>query len=328
MSILTPGSKCTLCNLIDFLPFTCTLCKLIYCKEHIQSPLHKCLESTSEATTSSSSNLKPGKLNRGKIKCNLKECQNESIESLSGYIEELRSNNDIAKKINCEGCLKSFCIKHRSQISHSCSKPLIENSRYDSFLKRQLKAKEIINKQFPEFKNRIIPKPPPSKDIIKKELKSNKLPSTSSSSVVELDKLNSENTISNKIINNEISKTMIMTKTKTKTKDDKLWDINLKKLRMTSESLINKEIKIDNSLKITFFEWIIDIEQNKLNKLNFKNGKWLLENNQSNLKFNKNWINSEIPIGKLFDLLIEKGKIKRSLNKDDPAQVSFRNNHK
>ncbi|WWC86739.1 uncharacterized protein L201_001617 [Kwoniella dendrophila CBS 6074] len=317
MSIISQGSKCTLCSLVDFLPFTCQECSLVYCKEHISSPLHQCLIKSLEGSTSYS---KPGKLNRGKKLCGFSGCERESIESIAGI--GLSGKEEIAKEIRCTGCQRAYCVEHRLQISHNCTAPLDHNVRHDAFLERRLKAKALISKQFPEYKDRIIPKPPPGKDVDIRQKLESKDPSNTASTSLHTQKQSQTTISSSEASSPNIPQPKVVEvqvepiKPKAKSKAEKLWDIHLKKIRMTSEPLNKGSSTLSESIERVFFEWQIDLTQNKV-----KNWKVIGKSDIKTEKPNRAWVSHDMPIGKILDLIIERGQVKRSSNNNDPTQT-------
>ncbi|WWC59636.1 uncharacterized protein I303_102195 [Kwoniella dejecticola CBS 10117] len=401
MSILTPGSRCTLCPLVDFLPYTCPSCNLVYCRKHIQSPLHQCIEASLQASTSTS-NGRPGKLDRGKRLCGFKGCQRESIESIAGYVADDPSsgtgtgavteggnegsaagvgkskgkgggkgeNEDIlaiAKQVRCAGCGVSFCVEHRSQSTHECPAPLDHNVRHDAFLEPRQKAREVVARQFPEYKDRVIAKPPPAKDVIRRDpatagetqARTQAQTQTQTQTQAQTPKQNissalgssslqaeasghgeaSQNSVrssASQEVGQAITATAISdptltpsqpalrtninantnTKPKIKSKDERLWDIHLKKIRIPAEPLL-KNARMDSTTQRVFFEWTIDLSMRYCKAWVFRIGKWAGEGVG---KFERSWVDQETPVGKIMDILIERGKVKRPVNMNDPTQ--------
>lgn len=117
------GSHCSVqeCSLLDFLPFTCTACLQIYCKEHRFSDAHNCsawskldktvifckkcnqiLQEEQLLSEHLESNCTIGiYLQQKSPECNLENCTNKSF-------------------INCKYCNLSYCILHRHLQDHKC----------------------------------------------------------------------------------------------------------------------------------------------------------------------------------------------------------------
>ena len=102
------GKHCSFqtCNRLDFLPIKCDHCELFYCKEHSNFMHHKC-EEYKEVKRDHQVIADFGPLN--KFKCSLENC-------LAKEMVEFR----------CEFCEFNFCMRHRVQIDHQCSK-LVKN---------------------------------------------------------------------------------------------------------------------------------------------------------------------------------------------------------
>lgn len=88
------------CNQLDFLPFQCIHCKLTFCKEHFPVAHHECSNAPNN-TIDDTSAVKSPSLYR----CSFKDC-----------------NAGELTPIICAECTGQFCLKHRHQVDHSCSK--------------------------------------------------------------------------------------------------------------------------------------------------------------------------------------------------------------
>ncbi|KAK6903557.1 hypothetical protein I203_107062 [Kwoniella mangroviensis CBS 8507] len=300
MSILSPGSKCHLCSLVDFLPFICPTCNLVYCQQHISSNLHTCTQQQLDQNTSID---RPGNLERGKTICEMKGCDRESIESIGGFVAE-GEGEGIAREVRCRGCGGAYCVEHRSQSTHSCTAPLDHNVRHDAFLERRDKAREIISQRFPDFRDRVIPKPPPGKDVVKTQSVKTQTQRKEDNRTTELSKSSSGSGSGEGICQDNAAVDQL--KPKIKSKADRLWDIHLKKIRMTAEPLL-KLARNDSMTERVFFEWTMDLMQIQENVRKWKeSGKW------SGGKLERGWVDCDMPIGKMLDLITGRGKIKRS----------------
>ncbi|OCF77110.1 hypothetical protein I204_02820 [Kwoniella mangroviensis CBS 8886] len=300
MSILSPGSKCHLCSLVDFLPFICPTCNLVYCQQHISSNLHTCTQQQLDQNTSID---RPGKLERGKTICEMKGCDRESMESIGGFVAE-GEGEGIAREVRCRGCGGAYCVEHRSQSTHSCTAPLDHNVRHDAFLERRDKAREIISQRFPDFRDRVIPKPPPGKDVVKTQSVKTQTQRKEDNRTTELSKSSSGSGSGEGICQDNAAVDQL--KPKIKSKADRLWDIHLKKIRMTAEPLL-KLARNDSMTERVFFEWTMDLMQIQENVRKWKeSGKW------SGGRLERGWVDCDMPIGKMLDLIIGRGKIKRS----------------
>nr|CAD7195087.1 unnamed protein product [Timema douglasi]CAD7405332.1 unnamed protein product [Timema poppensis] len=100
MELPNIGQQCALngCEQLDFLPFPCAHCKLLFCKEHCQPDSHACsLANTATLITSAASSLS--------YVCSQPDCSSSSPVEMT-----------------CPVCEKHFCLQHRY---HTCK----DNSR-------------------------------------------------------------------------------------------------------------------------------------------------------------------------------------------------------
>ncbi|WVQ79904.1 hypothetical protein IAT38_002004 [Cryptococcus sp. DSM 104549] len=288
MSILSPGTRCTSCPLVDFLPFTCPSCQQAFCRSHIQT--HGC-------TDDAGPSVALGKLDRGKKRCEVEGCERESIESVAGVNgrQGEEGGDGIAREVRCSGCGGAYCTRHRAQTSHSCTAPLEHNARHDAFLARRAKAREIIAQHFPEQADRVVPKPPPPKDVVRKRPPSpERLPPSLQPQPVA-------------------AATDGAGAKKTKTKAEKLWDLHLRKVRSSATRLGIGSTVLDEERR--FFEWGVDLDGVKVKGWQEK-GKW-------EGKLERAWVGLEMPVGKLLDLIIAQAKVARPKSDDSSQALSI-----
>ncbi len=94
------GEHCSICNRIDFLPFTCSECKLFFCKDHFKSFEHKCI-----VIKQSSKFIKKSIIDNNKcIECGKKL-----------YVTK------------CKDCNSITCMDHRFSDQHKCVKEVNNN---------------------------------------------------------------------------------------------------------------------------------------------------------------------------------------------------------
>lgn len=89
------GKKCAVleCKQLDFLPFTCTYCQIIFCKDHYTSDKHACTQDTTE----------PNK---------------EVTEPVKQYTCKYGGCSTLNPvEMCCPVCKKHFCLQHRH---HGC----------------------------------------------------------------------------------------------------------------------------------------------------------------------------------------------------------------
>lgn len=127
--------------------------------------------------------------------------------------------------------------RHRAQTAHSCTAPLDFNVRQDALIERRAKAKEVMAEKFPQYKDRVIPKRPPQKDIIKARPKSpDRLPPSlqPASSPVQP---HPESVVVEKPV---------------KTRAQKLRELEVRKLKSLARPL-DPKLRVDGDRR--FFEW-------------------------------------------------------------------------
>ncbi|WVQ98226.1 hypothetical protein IAU59_005349 [Kwoniella sp. CBS 9459] len=332
MSILAPGARCSSCSLVDFLPLTCQYCILPFCSDHIGS--HRCLAGVDDDDEAgpSTSTRGIGKLNRGKKACALAGCERESIESIAGLADSSDGDGDpgdterekesIAREVRCRGCGGAYCVSHRSQASHSCSAPLDHNARHDAFLVRREKARELIAQRFPEHAGKVVPKPPPQKDVVRTKpvMDSSKSSSVGENGVKTITSTGDAGPAASTALS--ATPTSISTstptqtpepKTKVKTKADKLWDIHLRKIRSSAEPLLRGSRVSENEAR-RFFECTVDMSQDKV-----KVRSWL-KSGKIDGKAERVWVLDIMPVGKIMDLMIAQSRTPRPSTKD-PSQA-------
>jgi len=145
------GKHCSIksCNLLDFLPFNCDICKKVFCKDHYEYEKHDCKEAFTRdvqvpvcplcnkpipvrknqiadvvvgAHIDQDCQSLPAKNKRKTFKhrCSMRGCkQNEMIE------------------VKCPKCHLNFCLRHRHEKDHQCevtlkSNKLVVNQRASS----------------------------------------------------------------------------------------------------------------------------------------------------------------------------------------------------
>nr|XP_031860696.1 uncharacterized protein CI109_003739 [Kwoniella shandongensis]KAA5527768.1 hypothetical protein CI109_003739 [Kwoniella shandongensis] len=235
----------------------------------------------------------------------------ESVAGLSGGSGDGDGDDEererIAKEVRCEGCGGGFCVAHRAQTSHSCSAPLIHEKRYDAFLSRRTQAQEILAQHFPEQVGRVIPKPPPGREVIKKRPKS---PERSPPSVQAT--LSSSSTSGLSTSNENATAQTSSASKKPKTKAEKLWEIQIRKIKMGAKPLSPTGSGSVADDEKRFFEWGVDLERKGVKGWK-DGGKWTG-------KVERVWIGVNTPVGKVMDLIIAQAKVPRPKS-DDPAQA-------
>ncbi|WVQ75823.1 hypothetical protein IAR50_005456 [Cryptococcus sp. DSM 104548] len=283
MSMVTPGTRCSSCTTVDFLPLLCSQCHLPFCQHHIYFHM-PCASQT--ATSSETFDAEVGKLDRGVGICEVGGCGRESIESIGGFTKETGMDGVIAREVRCPGCGGSFCTTHRAQTSHSCSGPLQHNVRHDAYLARRSQAADLISHNFPGHKERdsVRGKMPVQKDV--ERLPPKREETLPPSLQPPPDPPQEE---------------PALPKEKVKTKADKLWDIHIRKVRSSATRLgLGGEVPQEEK---RYFEWAVDVKGKGVEGWK-KEGKWLGKPIRS-------WVPLDTPLGKVMDLVITQTKTPR-----------------
>jgi len=187
------------------------------------------------------------------------------------------------------------------------------NARQDAFLDRKAKAQKIIAEKFPTIsKSRIINPLPPQKDVIKSRPKSpERLPPSLQPTPLS-------------------SAPPASVQGKTKSKAEKMYEIELRKLRSLAQPL---EAKMRSDGERRFFQWSLgsreEVEQ-------WRKGQMLGKEK----KMNKVWVpavsrvldehlpssradEKTTPVGKILDLMMTQSKIPRSISQDSSQVCPF-----
>jgi hypothetical protein len=118
------------------------------------------------------------------------------------------------------------------------------NTRQDALAERRSKAKALIAQNFPQYKDKVIPKPPPQKDVIKVRPKSpDRLP-PSLQPTVKVDPTSGQAT--------GVSTTESGPERATRTKAEKLRELEVRKIKSLAKPL-DPKMRVDGERR--FFEW-------------------------------------------------------------------------
>ncbi|KAF9562131.1 hypothetical protein CPC08DRAFT_706851 [Agrocybe pediades] len=128
------GAHCSLpsCNVLDFLPITCS-CSKTFCSNHISPELHHCpLLNQTSPNPSTSDNPLP--------RCCFKECHKLALESRT------TDGNH-----TCTACRQNFCVDHRFPDVHNCvsTKPNPTSVPTSGFSARQPPTVRMASKKPP-----------------------------------------------------------------------------------------------------------------------------------------------------------------------------------
>ena len=116
------------CRQLDYLSIGCTGCSQAFCKDHFPFDNHQCSRKYLK---------KSGKRDYFGVKgygCSLGECKNRELT-----------------EVICEFCENNFCLEHRHQVDHSCSK--LENPSQRMAATRE-HVQAIVNKSATSSKSK------------------------------------------------------------------------------------------------------------------------------------------------------------------------------
>lgn len=136
MEFPSAGIRCALkvCKQLDFLPFTCEHCKLIFCKEHFHIASHSCSQFVDNVATRIEKSTS--------YRCSQSSCDQTSPVEMP-----------------CVACRKHFCLAHRY---HGClelseEKKLEEMKKWEApkqnFLDAKAEVDRVINEKLKKSKN-------------------------------------------------------------------------------------------------------------------------------------------------------------------------------
>ena len=143
--------------------------------------------------------------------------------------------------------------RHRSQVAHECSAPLDFNERQEAAVQRKSRAQEVLARTMPGFTGRVIPKPPPGRDV--QRIQTNDEEVEAVQSPPSGDAATPRETLP----------------TKGKSKADKVYEMHLRKLRSLAKPLDGSQKP--NGVERRFFECATD-EKGDLVKRWEEEGKW------------------------------------------------------
>ncbi|CAF0748950.1 unnamed protein product [Didymodactylos carnosus] len=129
------GKNCSVqtCNRLDFLPMKCDACEKIFCKDHIRYNEHKCESSHRKdvqvpicplcgQAVSCSRNEEPDQVVSAHID---RDCKSDpALNRRRIYTNRCSAPNckqREAIRLNCDKCLKTYCLKHRFPEDHKCN---------------------------------------------------------------------------------------------------------------------------------------------------------------------------------------------------------------
>ena len=140
MEFADVGAHCyyDLCGQQTFLPFECESCHHQFCKLHFQQDAHRCVHLAAEEAESKQKEMaqiarnKKSKINRPTHKCHRRKCRKRE------WI-----------KIECNRCLRTFCLKHRSPDDHDCKVPVVQSASHCA--KQAMMAQNVKHQHSPSI---------------------------------------------------------------------------------------------------------------------------------------------------------------------------------
>ncbi|CAN8266084.1 unnamed protein product [Cochlearia groenlandica] len=119
------------CKLLDFLPFTCDACKLVFCLDHRSYKSHDCPKSDHGSRTVSicetcSVAIETTGLDLKGIKSLLErhetsgDCDPKKKKKPTCPVKRCREILSFANNVTCKDCNVKFCLKHRFPSDHVC----------------------------------------------------------------------------------------------------------------------------------------------------------------------------------------------------------------
>jgi AN1-type zinc finger protein 1 len=138
------GAHCEMeyCRQLDFLPFRCESCHGKFCLDHRTESSHKCSKAGAwakaraarNATSSSTSNLTP----KPHILNHEQQCSHPQCKTLI--------DTPLTPGIHCQTCNRRYCLKHRMQEDHDCSKLTPLGARPSSFANQKERGLAALEK--------------------------------------------------------------------------------------------------------------------------------------------------------------------------------------
>uniref|UniRef100_A0A1J3FN23 Zinc finger AN1 domain-containing stress-associated protein 12 n=1 Tax=Noccaea caerulescens TaxID=107243 RepID=A0A1J3FN23_NOCCA len=127
------------CKLLDFLPFTCDGCKLVFCLDHRSYKSHDCPKPDQGNRTVSicetcSVAIETTGFDEEEIKSLLEkheksgDCDPKKKKKPICPVKRCREILTFANNLTCKDCGVKFCLKHRFPTDHVCNKKTIINT--------------------------------------------------------------------------------------------------------------------------------------------------------------------------------------------------------
>ena len=105
------GAHCTVCRFRDYLPIKCAACKKSFCSEHGAADAHACASARKDRRWEAGET--PAARIRQNKRCAERKCKTREVI-----------------QIFCKGCGQQYCLKHRLEADHACSKKLLDKQKH------------------------------------------------------------------------------------------------------------------------------------------------------------------------------------------------------
>lgn len=139
------------CKTLDFLPFKCDCCGKVFCKDHYGYSKHNCTKSQEKNFQIPICPLcnNPVPFKRGELPDILmsahidRDCKSDPAEERRRKIFKNKCSLKGCKQkeiiqFECSSCKQNFCVRHRLEIDHECSKPPLDSNRLNDLNKKRL----------------------------------------------------------------------------------------------------------------------------------------------------------------------------------------------
>ncbi|KAG7158346.1 AN1-type zinc finger protein 2A-like [Homarus americanus] len=127
------GTHCSQpsCRQLDFLPFTCNLCKKEFCVDHHKYDAHNCTESYQadvqvpicplcEQPVPSKRGQPPDLAVNDHMENN---CKNKKKKIYTNKCSASGCKTKEMIPVSCDSCKQNFCLRHRHTVDHDCKGP-------------------------------------------------------------------------------------------------------------------------------------------------------------------------------------------------------------
>ncbi|XP_053626570.2 AN1-type zinc finger protein 2A [Cherax quadricarinatus] len=124
------GTHCSesACRQLDFLPFTCNLCKKEFCVDHHKYDAHNCSESYQADVRVPICPLcnQPVPSKRGQppdlaVNDHMENnCKNKNKKIYTNKCSAVGCKTKEMIPVSCDSCKQNFCLRHRHAIDHDC----------------------------------------------------------------------------------------------------------------------------------------------------------------------------------------------------------------